>query len=172
MRPALALLGLPGVGKTRAALAVADALSARGEPTFVLHTDLLKVTVRTLSPGALAGPIWRGDLEGKLATLAPLLAAQIHKAARDGYALIIEGTLALAADAPAIVLHAPDEVRAARIRAKHPAAAEALLSADLARYEARLAALGAPRVARVDASGPLPGVVAEILALWDTHADP
>src|SRR3712207_4993039 len=88
-----AILGLPGCGKTRVAIELAALLAARDRPVLLLHTDLLKVTLRAVDPGMPRGSAVRGDLEAKLARVEPVLGAHVEKAERDGYDLIVEGAL-------------------------------------------------------------------------------
>lgn len=137
----LTLIGLPGVGKTRTALTLA-AMWPR--PVLVLHTDLLKVTARRLGVDALRGAGWADPARARAAQ--PLLQAHADKAARDGYDLIIEGTLALGFAHPqsaTVCLVLDEGARRARVSQKHPSAREALEGASLARYRQALASAGA-----------------------------
>lgn len=89
---AIAILGLPGVGKTRLACGLAAALLDRGEAALVVHTDVLKVTARMLdaqAAEALRGPGFSGDLAAKAARVHPILAAHVVKARRDGSSVVI-----------------------------------------------------------------------------------
>ena len=129
----LALVGLPGTGKTALALAICTHRMARGRPTFVLHVDLIKHTLRLAGFRQLDGPIWKGDVAEKLRIVHPYLHQHADKARRDGYDLIIEGSLALgflAADRY-IQLEAPHQVCDERIAKKHRAALTALESVDM-----------------------------------------
>lgn len=94
------ITGMPGVGKTHLALALAAALHARGERAHVLHTDVLKETLRTLHIPRFEGPGHLGDVAGKCQRLRSILMAHAGRAHRGGYTLIIEGTLALAFTSP------------------------------------------------------------------------
>jgi cytidylate kinase len=153
----LVVLGLPGTGKTTLACAIA----ARRPGTLVLHTDLLKVTLRAagLYP---AGPVWAGDLAGRLAAIRPFLDAHRAKAAADGYDLVIEGTLALGIRGDAVVrLELPEALREARIATKPASARRCLEGADLSPYRE---ALGAATVDRVlDAGAPTEVLVGQAL---------
>lgn len=156
----LVLIGLPGTGKT----ALASALAARSPGALVLHTDLLKVTLRAV--GAYPpGPIWTGDLSARLAAVRPHLEAQRDKACAEGYDLVIEGTLALALrGSPTVRLDAPDAVRDRRIATKHPSARRALAEADLGALRTALAA--APVDRALDAAAPLGTLVGAVEAIW------
>ena len=158
----VAIDGLPGTGKTTFALH----LAARRPGTLVLHTDLLKVTLRGLGVYA-AGPVWQGDVQARLRAAAPVLKAHVDKAQRDGYSLIVEGTLALACPAPVRWrLEAPAAVRADRSRAKHPAAAAALAHADLDPLDREMARVPPDRV--FDAHRPMEALIGEAEAAWPT----
>jgi hypothetical protein len=165
---AIAILGLPGVGKTRLACGLAAALLDAGVSCLVVHTDVLKVTARALqsTPGTdalLRGPGYAGDTAAKAAQLAPLLDAHVDKARRDGYVAIIEGTLALAVRASDIVhllLELGDAERRQRIQRKHPSAVRALASCDLASYAGTLARSLPPTTLRLDAAAPPSALVA------------
>lgn len=157
------LTGLPGAGKTRLALALASALADRGRPALVLHTDVLKVTLRAAGI-ALDGPGWV-DTVAKQAIVRPWLAAQAEKAARDGYELVIEGTLAIGfapEGARTIRLDVDPAERHRRIAAKHPSARRSLASADLTGY-ARLLHELPPGALVLDGGRPLPTLIERIL---------
>lgn len=123
------ITGLPGTGKTTLALA----LASRHPSTYVLHTDLLKQTLRHGGDPRLKGPSW-GAPQEQLRAVAPVLAAHAAKAQRDGYRLVVEGTLAAALVGPTIdwwCLVLPASARQLRIQRKHPSARQALVGADL-----------------------------------------
>lgn len=168
---AIAILGLPGVGKTRLACGLAAALLDRGVSCLVVHTDVLKVTARALETGdgkgaLLRGPGYAGDVAAKAAQLAPLLETHVAKARRDGYVAIIEGTLALAVRAPDVVhllLDLDDAERRRRVEHKHPSAVRALARCDLAPYAGALAQSLPPTTLRLDASAPPGALVARAL---------
>lgn len=128
----LALVGLPGTGKTALAQAIATHRMARGRPTFVLHTDLIKHTLRLAGFRALDGPIWEGDATEKFKISHPYLHQHAEKATVDGYDLIIEGSLAIGFQAAHryIQLEAPRPIRNARISDKHASARQALAGVD------------------------------------------
>lgn len=166
---AIAILGLPGVGKTRLACGLAAALLDHGASCLVVHTDVLKVTARALEPGKgglLRGPGFAGDIAAKAAQLAPLLETHVAKARRDGYVAIIEGTLALgvrAPDAAHLLLDLDDAERRRRIGHKHESAVRALASCDLAPYAGALAQSLPPTTLRLDAAAPPGALVARAL---------
>lgn len=167
---AIAILGLPGVGKTRLACGLAAALLDGGVSCLVVHTDIIKVTARALGgadQGAvLRGPGFAGDVAAKAARIAPLLDEQVAKARRDGYVAIIEGTLALglrAPDAAHLLLDLDDAERRRRIERKHPSAVRALASCDLAPYAGALAQSLPPTTLRLDAAAPPGALVARAL---------
>ena len=147
------IVGMPGAGKTRLALGVGGALMARGESVLVLHTDLLKVTLRHVDARWPRGPAYQGDIAARCVSVRPILVAHALKAARDGYRLVVEGTLALGfcpADGLMLWLDLPECDRRERSEAKHPSAAAALRGADLAAYGVALDATTADAV-RLDA---------------------
>lgn len=166
------ILGLPGSGKSRLAIALANALWEAGRPAYVLHTDLLKVNLRQCFPGDLRGPGYAGDFRGKCARVRSFLESQSVKARRDGYALIVEGTLALEWAPEAglrVILEIDEAERHRRIAAKHRSARlalEAQDSAGLAEYARALAVLGGQDVLRLPAQSALPESVARILDQW------
>ncbi len=152
------ITGLPGTGKSTVAVALAARIGA-----LVLHTDLLKVTLREHG-AALRGPSWEGDLRAKLAAVRPTLDAHVHKARTDGYDLVIEGTLAagLAGD-HTVRLEVADEVRSARVAQKHASAVAALRDADLAGLAGAMIALEPAETRVQDASRPVEHVVDALL---------
>lgn len=170
---AIAILGLPGAGKTRLACGLAAALLDHGVSCLVVHTDVLKVAARALEAGSdsgavLRGPGYAGDVAAKAAQLAPLLMAQVAKARRDGYVAIIEGTLALGLRAPDVahlLLELDDAERRQRIERKHESAVRALASCDLAPYAGALAQSLPPTTLRLDATAP-PGVLVARALDW------
>ena len=159
MTAIVTLTGLPGTGKTQLGLALAAAWSAHA-PWLLLHTDLLKVTLRhTGLP--LEGPTWRTPELCERAR--PAILAQIAKARRDGYGLLIEGTLAVGLPADRVFLLSVDEAtRLERVRRKHTSAADALREADLTAYHAFLREHTPPAAIRLDARRPIPELVTSI----------
>jgi hypothetical protein len=167
---AIAILGLPGVGKTRLACGLATALLDREVSCLVVHTDVLKVTARALAledaAAVLRGPGYAGDVTAKAARIAPLLDAQVDKARRDGYVAIVEGTLALgwrAPDTAYLLLELESTERERRAGRKHPSAVHTLAGSDLAPYAAALAQSLPPSTLRLDAAAPPGALVARAL---------
>ncbi len=137
------IVGMPGVGKTRLALALADSIAGDDGPVLVAHTDLIKVTARALDERAPRGPGYSGDVAARGAWMAHLLEQQARKAARDDYTLIVEGTLAVGfcpAGALRVRLELGESERRQRCELKHASAARTLLEADLSAYAQLLAA--------------------------------
>lgn len=128
----LALVGLPGTGKTALAQAIATHRMARGRPTLVLHVDLVKHTLRLAGFRQLDGPIWEGDVAEKFRIIHPYLHQHADKARRDGYDLIVEGSLVMGFQAADryIQLEASRSACAARVAQKHASAREAIARAD------------------------------------------
>ena len=122
--------GQPGVGKTRLALALAHYFQEQDSPYFVLHTDILKVSLRQVGVNGLNGLSTQEDAPHRLSLMQPFLEHQERKARRDGYGLIIEGTLALGfqPELPAVCieLQAPKHVCQARVEHKHRSARQEL----------------------------------------------
>jgi cytidylate kinase len=113
----LALVGLPGTGKTALAQAIATHRMATGRPTFVLHVELLRHTLRLAGFRALEGPVWDGDPAEKFRIIHPYVHQHADKARRDGYDLIVEGSLVIGFEAADryIQLQASEEVRQQRM---------------------------------------------------------
>lgn len=124
------LTGLPGVGKTTTALHLAARLSEFWE-TRVLHTDVLKVTLRPMCP-LLQGPSWTRVHERR-ECLRPILEMHAQKARRDGFVLVVEGTLADALPSPdhGFCLTLDEATRLTRTQKKPAAAREALSKGDV-----------------------------------------
>ncbi|MEZ5582682.1 MAG: hypothetical protein R3F37_07850 [Candidatus Competibacteraceae bacterium] len=164
------ILGLPGSGKSRLALATAEALCQADLPAFVLHTDLLKISLRKWFPDELKGPGYNGDFRAKCERMRPFLEAQADKARRDGYRLIVEGTLALnfvPEPGLRVILEIGEKERLHRISLKHRSARMALDSAnftDLSDYAKALDDIDGPDVLRVDAHAPLVDLVRQLAA--------
>jgi hypothetical protein len=162
---AIVITGLPGTGKTRLALALGVAFEATGTPTLVLHTDLLKVTLRQIFPEDLKGPGYAPDYECKVAQVRPFLEAQVSKAQKDGYILILEGTLALGFfPTPGIhcLLELPEVLRQQRILAKPPTAQRSLAQISLEPYARALSAQSHPSLLSLNAQQPTTALVDHI----------
>ena len=89
------ITGHPGAGKTRLATHLSLELQNHRENCLLLHTDLLKVTLRTTNDLFPKGLSCGVDAVQRAQKMAPFLHTHIQKAHRDQYHLIIEGTLAL-----------------------------------------------------------------------------
>lgn len=128
----LALVGLPGTGKTALAQAIATHRLARGRPTIVLHTDLLRHTLRLAGFRALEGPDWEGDPAEKFRIIHPYVHQHADKARRDGYDLIVEGSLVIGFEAADryIQLQASEPVRTQRLQCSAPATQRLAASLD------------------------------------------
>jgi len=166
--PCLAIAGLPGTGKTHLATALSLALQTRGEASLLLHTDVLKVALRPLHP-LLAGPGYSGDLAAKLACIRPYLETQTAKADRDGYWLVVEGTLALGFQprcGGSVCLELADAERQQRIARKPASARQSLATADLAAYARLLRQQTPPAALHLDAAQPLGTQVEAILSAF------
>ncbi len=152
------LLGLSGTGKTRTALSLASLLMARGEAAVVLHTDLWKVTLRPDFP-ELRGPAYAGsvgEIRARAKIVHPYLVAQADKANKDGYWLIVEGTLGLSLGLPQavpIVLTLPESIRRHRVRQKPASARDRLVKSSLTNYRACLDALSVAQARCFDCTG-------------------
>ena len=166
---AIVITGLPGTGKTHVAIALAANLFAAGTPTFVLHTDILKVTLRQVFPDELKGPGYAPDFECKVSLIQPYLEAQVTKANKDEYLVIIEGTLALGLfPQPGlhILLELPETERQHRITAKYPTARRSLSGADLTPYAQALHSQAHPSLWRLSADKAIDVIVEEIGERW------
>jgi len=164
--PTIALTGLPGTGKTRLALELATQLMAAAQPALVLHTDILKVTLRELFPQALAGAGYSGNFLQKVSLVRPFLLAQSEKADRDGYMLIIEGTLALGFHPPTgwlIRLQLSEDDRQHRIHQKHASAQQTLQMTSLQAYQQALDATTTPATWQLEANQPATILATQIL---------
>ena len=163
------VLGAPGCGKTRLALALADALAEMGVAAFVLHTDLLKVTLRSQGVDGLEGPSYLGDTVARVSIIASVLEAQWAKARADGYTLIVEGTLAFGfypTDAVVVLLEADAELRRERMMLKHRSAREALVmhTEQVERFAHDLASHVPEYAERIDAAAAVEASVETLLA--------
>lgn len=171
--PCLVLSGLPGTGKTTLALAIAHGASQAGYPTFVLHSDLLKVWLRETEP-ALRGPGYGGDFAAKAAIANRALHRQATKADRDGYWLVVEGTLA-GDFFPAGGIHGrivlAENRRRQRLAGKPDPARSALARDDLAPYARWLAVRDDRCDLRLKGDRPVADLAAELLAVCEGRAN-
>jgi hypothetical protein len=165
----LVLTGLPGTGKTRLALAVAAALAETRE-VRLLPTDAVKAVLRAADPAFPRGAGYLDPAE-KARRVHVHLAAQAAEAAREGFVLVVEGTLA-AGFRPAgglvvrLVLDGPERARrVARKPAEHRRALAA--AGDLAAYRAWLAAQAHPDDLVLDAAAPVDALVATLVTALD-----
>ena len=90
----LVINGHPGSGKTTLATALATEIQKKSS-CLLIHTDIIKVVLRQVGIQGLEGLSCLSDAPQRANILAPFLYRQIAKAQKDGYHLIIEGTLAL-----------------------------------------------------------------------------
>ncbi len=164
----ITITGLPGTGKTHLAMSLGNALMSRGQSTLILHTDILKVTLRQFFP-ELKGAGYKGDFATKLGLIYPYLQEQIVKANKDNYCLIIEGTLALglsSADLP-VILQLPLSHCQERWRNKHYSAQKSLFNTSLEKYNQALESSINPSTLCLDGSEPILDLVAKIIEQWE-----
>ncbi len=163
---AIVITGLPGTGKTRLAMSLGVALMDAGSSALILHTDVLKVTLRQFYPRELAKAGYSGDFYAKVRLVRPFMEAQVAKAERDRYVIIIEGTLALGFCPPSalyLLLELSDEERQHRIDKKHPSARLELSGLSLEPYRQALETVDTSSLLRLDARLPVEVLVAQIL---------
>ena len=126
----LVIHGHPGVGKTTLATALAAEVQ-KNSNCLLLHTDIIKVVLRQLNVQGLEGLSCLETAPQKAEIMAPFLHRQISKAKKDGYHLIIEGTLALGIHESDVVqnieIRVPPEVRMIR-QEKKPKSTQKSLS--------------------------------------------
>lgn len=163
----IVITGMPGTGKTHLAMGLGAALMEAGLAVLVLHTDILKVTLRQLHDG-LKGPGYSGNFRAKANLMRPFLEAQVAKADRDGYILIVEGTLALGFCPPGLhlLLELASSEWKRRLSRKHPSAKRAIASSKLDAYRQALQESVTPATLRLDASLSVDSLVASILASY------
>ncbi|MBH23198.1 MAG: hypothetical protein CMH57_01810 [Myxococcales bacterium] len=160
----LIITGMPGVGKTRLALALANRLMDLDRPTLVLHTDVLKITLRRMGLEGLTGATWRGDTALKLQRVRPILDRHVAKARRDGYHLIIEGSLALGYR-PAGSIHALMELEeAARLRRVRARRTPESSDDPLERYRKLLTEAVRSDTIHLNAAAPIDALVSAVLS--------
>ncbi|MAA78214.1 MAG: hypothetical protein CL916_03065 [Deltaproteobacteria bacterium] len=113
----LVINGHPGCGKTTLATALTSEIQKKSN-CLLIHTDIIKVVLRQLGVQGLSGLSCLSTAAQKSKIMAPFLHKQISKAQKDGYHLIIEGTLALGLNVSDIgyniEIHVPPEVRTCR----------------------------------------------------------
>lgn len=133
----LALVGLPGTGKTALAQAIATHRMASGRPTHLLHVDLLRHTLRLAGFRALEGQVWEGDPTEQFRIIHPYVHQHADKARRDGYDLIVEGSLVIGFEAADryIQLQADEAVRTERLLHSHDANQRMLAGFDANRLD-------------------------------------
>jgi hypothetical protein len=163
---AIIITGLPGTGKTHLAIALGASLMDAGQATLLLHTDILKVTLRQTYPNELKGAGYTGDFARKAQFTYQFLQEQVDKADRDDYCLIVEGTLALGffpAHALSIFLELPEQERLKRIQLKHSSAKQALTNLSLETYQTALEQKITSKTLRLNAQLPISTLVQTIL---------
>ncbi|MDY6782320.1 MAG: zeta toxin family protein [Cyanobacteriota bacterium] len=161
---AIAITGLPGTGKTHLAINLGAKLTENGNSVLLLHTDILKVTLRQFLSG-LSGPGYAGDFQAKAQLVRPFLEAQTAKAVRDGYILIIEGTLALGfvpSKGLHVFLELDENQRKQREKQKHFSAKQTLQRTSLAAYRKALEFSVTNATLRLDAALPVRQLTEEI----------
>jgi len=167
LKNAIIITGMPGTGKTYLAMNLGVALMKQGNSAIVLHTDLLKVTLRVFQTG-LEGAGYSGNFWEKARLVRPFLEQQVNKAEKDGYILIIEGTLALGfsqENTTDILLELPEDVRRDRVKQKHNSAQKTLHQElkSLEQYRQALIASVSPKTLRLDATNSIEILVERIL---------
>ena len=113
----LVINGHPGVGKTTLATALVSEIQKRST-CLLVHTDIIKIVLRQVGVKGLEGLSCLSTSAQKATLMAPFLHRQISKAQKDGYHLVIEGTLALGMSVSEIgyniEIHVPPQVRMQR----------------------------------------------------------
>ena len=126
----LVVNGHPGVGKTTLATSLAVEIQRKSN-CLLIHTDIIKVVLRQLGVQGLEGLSCLSTAPQKAEIMAPILHRQITKARKDGYHLIIEGTLALGLNVSDIgyniEIQVPSKVRMQR-QAQKPISTQKSLS--------------------------------------------
>ena len=126
----LVVNGHPGAGKTTLATSLAVEIQKRSN-CLLIHTDIIKVVLRQLGVQGLEGLSCLSTAPQKSEIMAPFLHRQIIKAQKDGYHLIIEGTLALGLNVSDvghnIEIQVPSKVRMRR-QAQKPISTQKSLS--------------------------------------------
>ena len=167
----IVITGQPGAGKTNVAIALANRLQAQGENCFLLHTDILKVTLRQLGVQELQGISTGEDVDCRLQTIRPYLVRQYEKALHDGYHIIVEGTLAVGF-APSssglyLDLVASEQTCNQRIQKKHISARESLVSRhSFAQYQLVLEKYRPEKAIVLDAEKTIFSLVEQIYELF------
>lgn len=166
--PSIIITGVPGTGKTRLAMGLGAALMDAGHSVLILHTDILKLTLRQIY-GGIKGPGYSGDFQGKVSLVRPFLEAQVAKADRDGYILIVEGTLALGFCPPTaiyLLLELEEDEWKRRVSRKHDLAKQAIASTSLNAYRQALEDSVTPTTIRLDGSLSINSLVSRILEYY------